>query len=339
MFKNKNILITGGTGSFGQAFVKNLLKNYNIKKLIVFSRDELKQYEMSQLDHVKKNCNKIRFFIGDIRSKQRLVTAVSNDIDFLVHAAALKQVPSCEYNPFETIQTNVMGAQNIIEASIETGVKNVIALSTDKASSPINLYGTSKLASDKLFIAGNNVSKKTKFSIVRYGNVFGSRGSVIPLFLQKKEEGILPVTDKKMTRFNISLEDGIKFVIKSFKMMIGGEIFVPKLSSYNILDLAKAIDSKCKIKFIGIRSGEKLHEEMISFSESANTVEGKNWFAILPNSEFVKWKEDDFIKKNNCKKIKKPFSYNSFKNSKYLSITDLKNLVNEFISNNENKLR
>ncbi len=339
MFNNKNILVTGGTGSFGQEFVKYILKNYKPKKIIIFSRDELKQSQMSQLTHIKKNYHRVRFFIGDIRSKQRLVTAFSNKIDYIIHAAALKQVPSCEYNPYETIQTNVLGAQNIIEASIETGVKSVIALSTDKASSPINLYGATKLASDKLFIAGNNISKNTKFSIVRYGNVFGSRGSVIPFFLESKKKGILPITHKDMTRFNISLIDGVKFVIESFKKMYGGEIFVPKLYSYNILDVAKAIGPACKLKIVGIRPGEKLHEEMISISESLNTVEGNNWYAILPKSEFVKWKEKDFLKKNICKKIKKPFSYNSFDNKKYLNASELKILIKKFISDNENKLR
>mgnify|MGYP006130193447 FL=1 len=269
MFNNKSILITGGTGSFGQAWVNYLLKKYkNIKRLVVFSRDELKQFEMSKIYSEKKYpC--IRYFIGDIRDKERLISALAN-IDYVVHAAALKQVPTAEYNPIETIKTNIIGAQNLIEAALATNVKKVIALSTDKASSPINLYGATKLCSDKLLIAANNIkgSRDISFSIVRYGNVMGSRGSVIPNFIKFKEKGFLEITDTRMTRFNITLTESIKMVEWVFNNSRGGEIFVPKIPSYKIIDLARAVCSSCKIKILGIRPGEKLHEELLSSAES-----------------------------------------------------------------------
>ena len=262
---NKSILVTGGTGSFGKKFIINLLNKYKPKKIIIFSRDELKQSEMCNQKEFKKFDKVLRYFIGDVREYDRLKYAFSS-IDIVVHAAALKQVPAAEYNPFEFIKTNIIGAENVIKASLENKVEKVIALSTDKASSPINLYGATKLCSDKLFIAANNYSgnKKTKFSVVRYGNVMGSRGSVIPIFLENKEKNVMPVTDLNMTRFNITLEEGISFVIKCINLMSGGELFIPKIPSFKLQDVVKAIAPNAKIKLIGIRPGEKRHEEMIS---------------------------------------------------------------------------
>ena len=274
MLNNKKILITGGTGSFGKEFVKTVTKRYpKIKRLIIFSRDELKQSEMA-VDYSKKKYNYIRFFLGDVRDKERLIRA-TRGIDLIIHAAALKQVPAAEYNPMEFINTNILGASNVIEAAITCGVKKVIALSTDKAASPINLYGATKLCSDKLFIAANNYAGlgKINFSVVRYGNVMNSRGSVIPLFLKMKKKNELFVTDKNMTRFNLTLSDGVSFVLKCLQMSQGGEIFVPKIPSYKIMDLVKAISTNAKVKFIGRRSGEKIHEEMITKSDSFNSLE------------------------------------------------------------------
>ena len=272
MFNNKIILITGGTGSFGQRFIKVLLQKFKPKKIIIFSRDELKQFDMQE--NLKKFKN-LRFFIGDIRDLSRLKLAMEN-VDYVVHAAALKNVPVIEYNPFEAVQTNIIGAQNIIYSSIDAGVKKVIALSTDKAAAPINLYGSSKLAADKLFISANNLVGKRdiRFSVVRYGNVMGSRGSVIPYFIKFKENGLIPITDPKMTRFNITLEEGVNFVIKCFSEMFGGELFVPKIPSYKITDVAKAVAPGIKTKIVGIRPGEKIHEEMITKSDSLNTIVG-----------------------------------------------------------------
>jgi len=325
MFNNKSILITGGTGSFGQAWVNFLLKKYkNIKRVVVFSRDELKQFEMSKIYSEKKYpC--IRYFIGDIRDKERLISALAN-IDYVVHAAALKQVPTAEYNPIETIKTNIIGAQNLIEASLATNVKKVIALSTDKASSPINLYGATKLCSDKLLIAANNIKGKRdiSFSIVRYGNVMGTRGSVIPNFIKFKEKGFLEITDTRMTRFNITLTESIKMVEWVFNNSLGGEIFVPKIPSYKIIDLARAVCSTCKIKILGIRPGEKLHEELLSSAESVNTFETKNYYIILPMVNKIY--SDFFVKKAKGKRIKKEFSYKSNEN-KFLSVNDLKTLL------------
>ena len=308
IFNNKSIFVTGGTGSFGSNFIKNLLIKSKPKKLICFSRDELKQFKLQQ-DLKKINSqNCLRFFIGDVRDKQRLNLALlNNDIDFIVHAAALKQVPTIEYNPFEAVKTNILGAQNIIEASIQNNIKKVIALSTDKASSPLNLYGTTKLVSDKLFINANFYSrghigktkekKKTIFSIVRYGNVIASRGSVIPYFkeLNKAKKSFL-ITDKRMTRFSITLDEAINFTTNSFREMVGGEIFVPKIPSYNIMDLVRAINNKPKIKFVGIRPGEKLHEEMISEHDSLNTLEAKDHFVILPNIESFDYDLNGYLK-------------------------------------------
>ncbi|MBA1339684.1 MAG: NDP-sugar epimerase [Pelagibacterales bacterium] len=328
MINNKSILITGGTGSFGQRFIDICLKKYNPKKLIVYSRDELKQYEM-QKKYSKKNLNKIRFFIGDIRDLPRLKLAMQ-DVDYVIHAAALKQVPTAEYNPFEVVKTNVVGSQNVIDAALDSGVKKVLSLSTDKAAAPINLYGTTKLTSDKLFVAANNFKGKKNicFSIVRYGNVMGSRGSVIPLFLNQVREKFFTITDPAMTRFNITLDEGVDFVINSINEMIGGEIFVPKLASYRITDLANAISLNKKIKIIGIRPGEKIHEELITSSDSMNTLEYKNKYIILPNYEFYEDKLNKFKKHyKKSKKCKLGFTYNSKDNVNFLSVKELKNLI------------
>ena len=283
-----SILITGGTGSFGQEFVRTIIKqNKNLKRLVIYSRDELKQYEMSRIFSEKKY-KFIRYFIGDVRDLSRLKLAMQG-IDCVIHAAALKQVPAAEYNPIEFVKTNVIGAQNIIESSLQSKVRSVIALSTDKACAPINLYGATKLCSDKLFIAANNLSGKSKikFSVVRYGNVFGSRGSVVPLFLKQKSEKHFTITNKDMTRFNISIQEGVNTVIWGMKNFFGGEILIPKIPSFRILDLTKAIQASKKIKVVGIRKGEKLHEEMITISDSLNTIETKkNYFIINENPYF-----------------------------------------------------
>ena len=329
MINNKTILITGGTGSFGKNFVKYIEQNFKPKKIIIYSRDELKQSEMMQeFQNLKKI---LRFFIGDIRDYSRLAMATKN-VDIVFHAAALKHVPLAEYNPFEVIKTNIIGSNNVIHASYENNVKQVLALSTDKASSPINLYGATKLASDKLFISANNFRGrlKTKFSVVRYGNVMGSRGSVVPVFLKHKNSKHIPITDKRMTRFNITLNEAIKFVIKSLKVMQGGEIFVPKIPSLRIVDLAKAMHPNKKLKIIGLRPGEKLHEEMISESESYNTVEYQNLYIICPNSEFIKWNKKTFLRNKSCKSFPENESYNSFKNEKYLSIPEIKKIFKTY---------
>ena len=327
VFKNKSILVTGGTGSFGRRFIRILLEKYNVKRIVVFSRDELKQSEMSsELIEYKK---KLRFFIGDVRDLPRIKLAL-NDVDIVIHAAALKQVPTAEYNPFEVIKTNIIGTQNVIDAVIESKVEKAIALSTDKAAAPINLYGASKLSADKIFIAGNNYSKK-KFSVVRYGNVMMSRGSVIPLFINQSKTGIITLTDKRMTRFSITLDQGVYFVIQCLTKMWGGELFVPKIPSYRISDVAKAFAPNCKIRVLGLRPGEKMHEEMITSSDSYNTLEYKDYYVILPSTrEFLSWKVEDFVKnkKNSiCRKCKENFSYNSLQNDQYLNISQLKALV------------
>jgi len=325
MLNNKVLLITGGTGSFGQKFVEIVIKKFpKIKKLIVFSRDELKQFVM-QSEYPEKKFPQLRFFLGDVRDKNRLIHAFEG-VDYVIHAAALKQVPAAEYNPFEFIQTNIIGANNLIEACIRQNIKKTIALSTDKAAAPINLYGATKLCSDKLFISANNIvgSKKISFTVVRYGNVMMSRGSVIPKFIKSKDEGYLTVTDKRMTRFNITLEEGVNFVLLALKKAIGKEILVPKIPSYNILDLAHAVSEKAKIKIIGIRRGEKIHEELITVSDSYNTLESKNYYIILPS---VQNNIAKYLKQNSAKKINKPFSYSSLNNPTRLTIKDLKNLI------------
>ena len=328
MFNNKIVLITGGTGSFGKEFVKIILKKYkNIKKLIIFSRDELKQFHMANMYPIK-NYPSLRFFLGDIRDKERLITACKN-VDYIIHAAALKQVPVAEYNPMEFIKTNVYGASNIIEAAIATKVKKVIALSTDKAAGPINLYGATKLCSDKLFIAANNYAgnQKQSFSIVRYGNVMNSRGSIIPFFIEESKKGHIPITDVNMTRFNITLNECVKFVEFAFNLSKGGEIFVPKIPSFRIIDVAKAINNKAKLKIIGIRPGEKIHEEMITSADSLNTLELKNLFVILPNQN--KKLINYYKNYHNAKLVPKEFSYNSFENKNYLNIKEIKQLIND----------
>ncbi|MCA1055303.1 UDP-N-acetylglucosamine 4,6-dehydratase (inverting) [Rossellomorea aquimaris] len=316
----KTILITGGTGSFGKKFIKKIL-NYDVKKVIVFSRDELKQYEMAQ----EFTDSRIRFFIGDVRDKERLYRAFDG-VDVVIHAAALKHVGACEYNPFEAVKTNIHGAQNIIEAAIDRGVQRVIALSTDKAASPINLYGATKLASDKLFVAGNSYAgnKETRFSVVRYGNVVGSRGSVVPFFKKLKEQGEdhIPITDERMTRFWITLEQGVQFVIDSLTRMQGGEIFVPKIPSMKITDLAEAISPGCKLKVIGIRPGEKLHEVMITEDDARRTIEFPSYYLIQP--EFPWWK---FDVSSEGVTLPEGFKYSSDTNDSWLSVAELNILI------------
>jgi len=323
MLNNKVVFLTGGTGSFGQRFSEIILKRYNLKKLIIYSRDELKQYEMFHKPLFQKNKNKLRFFIGDIRDSDRLKIAMSG-ADYVVHSAALKQVVASEYNPFETIKTNILGAQNIIDAAFYNNVSKVVALSTDKAASPINLYGATKLASDKLFVAANNYKghRKTKFSVVRYGNVLGSRGSVVPFFLKNIENKFVTVTDKKMTRFTLTLSESVDLVLEAAKLMKGSEIFVPKIGSYKILDLVKAINPKFKVKYIGIRQGEKLHEELITKNDALNTLEFKNFYIIYPYLKNIK-------RIKGSKKCKDNFSYNSENNSKFYNVKQLRDLINK----------
>ncbi len=323
--KNKTILIIGGTGSFGKQFLETVFEKYNnFKKLIIFSRDEFKQHEIAK-KYTGKKYENLRFLLGDVRDKDRLYLALEK-VDYVIHAAALKQVPAAEYNPFEFIKTNIIGANNLIEACILQSVKKVIALSTDKAAAPINLYGATKLCSDKLFVSANNIvgNKNISFSVVRYGNVMNSRGSVIPIFKHDKKKGTLKITDKRMTRFNITLEKGVEFVLYALEHSIGQEIFVPKLKSYNILDLAKAVSSNAKIKITGIREGEKIHEEMITKSDSYNTIESKGYYIILPS--YIQNKQK-YIKKFKSRTVQNPFSYNSKDNIDKLKISDLKKII------------
>ncbi len=326
MFNNKNILITGGTGSFGTLFVEKILKDYNPKRLIIYSRDELKQSLIAKrIQHPG-----LRFFIGDVRDRDRLELAMEG-VDFVVHAAALKQVDAAEYNPMECIKTNVNGAENVVKASLKNNVQKIIALSTDKASDPINLYGATKLTSDKIFSSANNIvgKKKIRFSIVRYGNVVGSRGSVVQIFNQFKKDGSkhFPITDNRMTRFWITLDEAVDFVFSCFPRMVGGEIFIPKIPSIKIVDLAKAMDKKKIHKIIGIRSGEKLHEKMISANESHLTLDYKNYYIIRPSINFEKRVD---YKKNNLgekgKKVIENFEYSSDKNPNFLSIEKIKKI-------------
>ena len=332
MLNNKNLLITGGTGSFGSAFIEKVSKIYKPKKIIIFSRDELKQSEM-QKKIKQSEIKKFRFFIGDVRDKDRLMMALAG-VDYVVHAAALKQVPTAEYNPFEFIKTNIIGAQNLVEACMANKIKKVIALSTDKAAAPLNLYGATKLCSDKLFISANNIIGKQKitFSIVRYGNVLMSRGSVIPKFISDiKNKKILSITHPEMTRFNITLDEGVDFVISSLTNSIGGEIFIPKLASFKIIDLLKCFDHKVKYKITGIRAGEKLHEEMITLSDSYNTIESKKFYVILPHEgkshSNRKKSVSQYMKIFSAKKLRAPYSYNSRDNKDYLSIERLKEII------------
>jgi len=323
MLNNKSILITGGTGSFGKKCTEIILNRYKPKRLIIFSRDELKQFEMAQqFPESKYDC--MRYFIGDVRDKERLHRAFHN-ADYVIHAAALKQVPAAEFNPFEAVKTNILGAQNVINVAIDQGVKKVIALSTDKAANPINLYGATKLCSDKLFIAGNSYvgGDKTIFSVVRYGNVAGSRGSVIPFFLKCKKDGILPITDPRMTRFWITLEQGVNFVLKCLETMVGGELFVPKLPSMNIMDLAKVIAPECNTKIIGIRPGEKIHEVMVPRDCARQTLEFENYYIIQP--DFIFWGRR-FVN-GEGKLVPEDFEYSSGTNPWLMSMEDMKEIV------------
>lgn len=330
----KTIFITGGTGSFGRKFVEYVLSKYKPKKIIIFSRDEMKQYEMQKM--YSEKC--MRYFIGDVRDKARLQQALSSDIDLLIHAAALKIVPTAEQDPLECIKTNIYGAENVISASLDNNVKNVIALSTDKAANPINLYGATKLASDKLFVSANNIkgSKKTKFSIVRYGNVFGSRGSVLPLYLdilKKNNKAKLPLTHENMTRFFIEIEDAIKFVLLVSKEMKGGEIFIPKLKSFRIVDLIFSLtDSKSKYKNIGIRAGEKMHEVMFSIDDSINVVDFYKYYSIIPTIKFNEKNTNYQISNSGSrgKKLAKMFEYNSYSNNNFLKIEQIKNYISKY---------
>jgi UDP-N-acetylglucosamine 4,6-dehydratase/5-epimerase len=325
------ILVTGGTGSFGRAFVRRVLSlQKDIKRLVVYSRDELKQFEMNQVFSDVANPS-LRYFIGDIRDVDRLRRALEG-IEIVVHAAALKQVPAAEYNPFECIKTNVLGAQNLIDACLDSGVRRVVALSTDKAAAPINLYGATKLCSDKLFIAANNVkgARDIRFSVVRYGNVMGSRGSVIPFFLDRRATKILPITDPAMTRFNISLDEGVDMVLWAIENALGGEIFVPKLPSYRIVDVAKAIGPGCEYPVIGVRAGEKIHEEMITSSDSFNTVDLGRYYAILPSADESLRKV--YLSRPGAFAVPSGFVYDSGTNQNFLSVTEIRSLIKEHVA-------
>lgn len=330
MLNGKSILITGGTGSFGRRFVETVLMNFpGVERLAIYSRDELKQFEMSQ-KHPTSEYPQIRFFLGDVRDKERLSRAVQG-IDIVIHAAALKQVPACEYNPFEAIKTNILGAQNLIEASMDNGVQKVIAISTDKAAAPINLYGATKLCSDKLFVAANNFRGKRdiRFSVVRYGNVLGSRGSVVPFFLDKKRDGIIPITDVRMTRFNITLDQAVGLVMYAIDNMWGGEVYVPKIPSYRILDLAEAVAPGCRTEVTGIRPGEKLHEEMITATDSLNTVELPKHFVMLPSGNPQRL--DSYMQAFSGIRCEQGFSYNSGDNTEWLSVEALRDMISRNI--------
>jgi UDP-N-acetylglucosamine 4,6-dehydratase (inverting) len=316
MLNNKSILITGGTGSFGKA-------------LVIFSRDELKQFEMSQTFSETKY-PAIRYFIGDVRDESRLRRALEG-IDIVVHAAALKQVPAAEYNPFECIKTNVLGAQNLIEAAMDSNVQRLVALSTDKAAAPINLYGATKLCSDKLFVAANNIkgNRSIRYSVVRYGNVMGSRGSVIPFFMERSKTGVLPITDTAMTRFNISLQEGVEMVLWSIEHAWGGEVLVPKIPSYRITDVATAVAPECRQEVVGIRPGEKIHEEMITASDSFNTVDLGPYYAILPSASL--YTTEDYCSKTGASRVRPGFAYESGTNSDFLSVEQLRALIDEHV--------
>ena len=331
MLSDKSVLITGGTGSFGKKFIKTILRLYpQVKKIIIYSRDELKQSELKK-QYPSNEFPQLRFFIGDVRDSDRMKRAFE-DVDVVIHAAAIKQVDTAEYNPTECIKTNIEGADNVIHSALDCGVKNVIALSTDKACAPINLYGATKLVSDKLFTAANNIrgSKDIKFSVVRYGNVMGSRGSVIPLFLEEKKKGVIPITHEDMTRFNISLQEGVDMVMFALENHLGGEIFVPKISSYRILDVAKAIAPECKTSIVGIRPGEKLHEEMITDTDSLNTIDLGPYYAILPSVSFT-YSEEDYISHYQATMVPFGFRYNSATNTQWETVDSLKLLIKEHV--------
>ena len=330
MLNNKSILITGGTGSLGKELTKTILAKWpKVERLIIYSRDEQKQFQMAQ-EFPKEKYDAIRYYIGDVRDLDRMKRAF-NDVDCVIHAAAMKHVHIAEYNPDECVKTNIGGADNVIKAALSCGVKDVVALSTDKACAPINLYGATKLTSDKLFIAANNIAGKQdiKFSVVRYGNVMGSNGSVIPFFLKRKETGVLPISDPTMTRFNISLEDGVKMVLHALEHAWGGELFVPKIPSYRITDIAQAIGPDCEHPVIGIRPGEKIHEEMITSSDSFTTYDLGKYYVILP--QVPKWKLDDYKKHFNAQLVEQGFNYTSGANEEFLSVEELRKLIEEHV--------
>ena len=325
----KSVLVTGGTGSFGKRFIETILQDRRPRRVVVFSRDELKQFEMSHRFSTERY-PQMRYFIGDVRDKERLYRAMEG-IDVVVHAAALKQVPAAEYNPFEAIKTNVIGAQNVIETAMDRGIKKVVALSTDKAAAPVNLYGATKLCSDKLFVSANNFKGRhdIQFAVVRYGNVMGSRGSVIPFFMNKRQEGVLPITDARMTRFNITLEEGVSTVLYALTHMWGGEIFVPRIPSYRILDLAEAIAPECRHEVIGIRPGEKLHEEMITATDAMSTLEFEKHFVILPSMRL--WDVDQYMETFDGDRCKKGFTYSSGTNEQFLTVEELRGLIRKHL--------
>jgi UDP-N-acetylglucosamine 4,6-dehydratase len=325
----KSILVTGATGSFGNLFVRTILERWSPRRVIVFSRDELKQFEMQQREPFRSRKDVMRWFLGDVRDADRLKKAME-DVDVVIHAAALKQVPAAEYNPFEAVKTNVLGAQNVIDAALECGVGRVVALSTDKAAAPINLYGATKLVSDKLFVAANNHRgrRDIRFSVVRYGNVMGSRGSVIPFFMERRDAGVIPVTDERMTRFSISLQQGVEYVLLSLAKAWGGEIFVPKIPSYRILDVATAIAPDARIEVVGIRPGEKLHEEMITTTDALQSVEFARYYVVLPSTPL--WDEERFrIESNGSigRRCEYGFSYNSGDNPHFLTVDELREQI------------
>lgn len=329
----ESVLITGGTGSFGQRMLQWLMENTSIDRVVVLSRDELKQFDLANQPWLKPHLDRVRFFLGDVRDADRLKLAFEN-VDVVIHAAALKQVPAAEYNPFEAIKTNVIGAQNVIDAARANGVKRVIALSTDKAAAPINLYGATKLCSDKLFVAANNYSgmHKTTYSVVRYGNVMGSRGSVIPFFKARAASGVLPITDERMTRFSITLTQGVEFVINCLDRMWGGELFVPKIPSYRILDVAGAVAPEAKIEVVGIRPGEKLHEEMITTTDALNTVEFDDYYVILPSTPL--WDVEKFSAESGNtpgRPVADSFAYNSGTNSNFLTTEEIADLIEKHV--------
>jgi UDP-N-acetylglucosamine 4,6-dehydratase len=331
--KDKSILITGGTGSLGKALTNHIFRTYpNIKKLIILSRDEQKQFQMAQ-EYPIDIYPQIRFFLGDVRDEQRLIRAFQG-VDYIIHAAAMKHVHLAEYNPDECIKTNIGGAQNVIHAALQTGVSSVVALSTDKACAPINLYGATKLTSDKLFVAANNIKgvNPIKFSVVRYGNVMGSNGSVIPFFMNKKKEGKLPITDTSMTRFNISLQGGVDMVMHALEHAWGGEIFIPKIPSYRITDVAKSIAPECELEVVGIRPGEKIHEEMITASDSFYTYDLGKYFTILPS--VPNFNVNDFMKNFNAKLVDQGFNYNSGTNEEWETVESLRGLIKEHLDPN-----
>lgn len=331
MLNDRVVLITGGTGSFGKKFIETILDRYSlVSKIIIYSRDELKQSDLKQ-KYPERDFPNLRFFIGDVRDKERLKRACEG-VNVIIHAAAIKQVDTAEYNPTECIRTNIDGAENVIHAALETGVSDVVALSTDKACAPINLYGATKLVSDKLFVAANNIrgSKKIKFSVVRYGNVMGSRGSVIPFFMNKKSEGTIPITHPKMTRFNISLQAGVDMVMYALEHHLGGEIFIPKIPSYRILDMAEAIAPECETAIVGVRPGEKLHEEMITDTDSLYTIDLGKYYAILPSVSVI-FNEGDYLFHHKAKKVQFGFRYNSGSNAQWESVDSLRDLISEHV--------